>query len=228
MTLVINKRSSPPGDWWIQVPEIKMEVKGASFELLVENVITMLELNGYQAPVDPKQYVTDLLCSRMPPGYCTDTHPPPAKKGPSPGANVRYRNTKSPEAFAGQPTIKDIKKGFDTFYRWARAGRKLVSLREADRRGAICAQCIYNKPHRPCPTCSALYAAIRRLTTRRQTKHYEKLEVCLRCKCCNKTQTQIPMEHLRRQPHHRYPAHCWKREADIEQEAKPARAGEPG
>lgn len=218
----INKRAAPPGDWQAIVPETGMRVAGASYEDFREAVYENLMLNGHEPPEDMDAFATNLICQRIP-GYCRQVTGPaerivPHGESRSPRRSGRVSASSSTTS---KISIQDVQSGMQNFWRWFRARRPLVSTAEAERRGRICAQCRFNQPHVPCPTCSKVYRLIGRMTASKEHQYTGHLQVCAVCKCCNKTQGWIPAHLLRRRPEHRYPSHCWKLELPIEEVANP-------
>ena len=125
-------------------------------------------------------------------------------------------------------TWQDVWHGTKVLGSFLLAGRPLVAREEAERRAAICAPCSRNVNYaKPCGSdCPELAATVEAIVGADGTTLDAELNACSVCKCSNKAQVWMPVEHLKRgvtdEMMPQFPDSCWKRAAILAMNTKTA------
>lgn len=190
------------GDWWQwPVKETGQTIKANNWAMLQDRVRQHLDANGHQdVVIDPDALMDHAarIASQISPGCCFEHEDmKPQNRRLALGDVIRFSRT----------MLLNLAKGL-----------KRVEQAEADRRGAICANCIHNVTPGGCGGCAGsgvAAATIGLLVGERKTAADAKLQSCQFCGCFNKAQVWFPLEDLQggmtKTLRAELPDHCWKK-----------------
>jgi len=198
MTLT-NKTMVPPGGYPFKHPATGHNFNSGTYSLLLGQVRDYCTANGFP-PIDEleiEQYICEQLGAKTARRFCSGD-------GISvDGVDLDWR---------------DIWNGTKVMASFIAGGRQTVDRAEAERRAAICFLCSRNaKYSRPCGgDCTELAELIVSVVGGEGTSIDLDLHACSVCKCSNKAQVWVPIEHLKRgvtpEMMVLFPQKCWKKQ----------------
>lgn len=190
---------TPPGGYQFKHPISGLHFERHTWSLLRMDVTNHCAANGYPEVSDDE--IQQQMCERLGPKlakrFCTGD-----------GVSVEGVSLK----------WTDILNGTKVMAGFILAGRPLVDRAEAERRAEICSLCSRNVPyHKPCGgDCPELEQVVTTIVGSEGTARDLELHACSVCRCSNKAQVWVPIEHLKRGVPDEmlplFPETCWKKQ----------------
>lgn len=191
---------TPPGGFRYKQVETGVVIYSIQYSDWLAKIKLHRLANNLPMGLNWQRECVDQLCRTLPPGHCFWC----GDRSPYGGSKANYRITK--ERFErGTATLVDAIVFDET----------RVDQKEAERRGDICRQCIYNQPVPYCHVCGGqkILNWISRIVEKRKTTHDAGLHACWICGCALKAKVWLPLETIRRHEQkdlqETYPDHCW-------------------
>lgn len=197
MQTLINKVTTPPGEYRYVVRETGQRFRAVAWDDLVKQVRKHYRANKIEEPPDLEARMEDQLCDQLPPGQC-DQHDP----------SKVYRSH--------QPlTLQHVITGTKTLAAWFLTGKKRVSREEVEARTRVCSGCHYNQPITGCSACShgALHEVAKIVVGGETYPSDQFLHSCQLCGCSLPAKVRLPLETLQKHSSQEVleslPAYCW-------------------
>lgn len=190
------------GEWWQwPVKQTGQTIYAGNLEQLKAKVRAHLDANKFEDVVVVDEELHDYaarIAAKTSPGCCYEDD------------DVKPQNRRL--------HLSDVIRFSRTMMLNLARGLKRVDQVEADRRGAICANCIYNVTPGGCGGCSGsgvAAATVGLLVGERKTAADAKLQSCQFCGCFNKAQVWFPLPDLQgamsAELRSQLPDNCWKK-----------------
>jgi hypothetical protein len=206
MTLT-NRTMVPPGGYPFKHPITGHNFNSGTYNLLLWQVRDYCTANGF--PPIPESEIEQYICEQLGPQtarrFCSGD-----------GISVSGVDLQWSDIWAGTKVLASFIIG----------GRKTVDRAEAERRAQICFLCSRNAQYsKPCGgDCPELADTVAAIVGGEGTTRDLDLHACSVCKCSNKAQVWVPIEHLKRgvtpEIMPLFPPKCWKRQGIEEMDAE--------
>lgn len=187
------------GGYRVRDPLSGQELFGVTFEQLMAKAVASRKANGLPMGLGFEDEVETWCCDAQP-GECKDVDPLKPKRK--------------------KLNLDDVVRAAKVLWSFKRAGSRLVSPEEAERRAQVCIRCPLNSGYqRPCAACHELGDIIRSVTGGGRTSVDQRLHVCHVCGCSLQAAVWMELEDqckgvdeaMRKEFAYMHEAaHCWK------------------
>jgi hypothetical protein len=194
-----NMTMVPPGGYPFKHPETGQNFRSGTYSLLLGQVRDYCSANGY--PPISEESIQQYICEQL-----------------GPETARRFCSGDGVSVSGVDLNWRDIWAGTKVMASFIAGGRQTVDRAEAERRAQICFLCSRNAQYaKPCGgDCPELADLVSAIVGGEGTSRDLDLHACSVCKCSNKAQVWVPIEHLKHGvPDEMMPLFtptCWKKQ----------------
>ncbi len=188
MIAPVIEHETPPGGWSYTDPRTSIKYVEYSISAILTKCYKSWIANDIPIPADWQALIRQEICEQRP--------------------DIECREIGEPETYV---TVDDIARFGSTAKNWLENGGTWVDKPEAERRAAICADCVFNKPVKLCFGCQTALSWLAHRIGWPETSRDAELSSCKRCKCLLKLKVHMPLNVLD-DSGVSYPDWCWAKQ----------------